>query len=144
VSRLNTSDRTVCAELEIALVAPDDVMVPLIVSLYYSPRDPYAVRMAFHVGTDEPNEWTFARDLLAEGLQTCAGVGDVQMWPSSSETAADSILNLQLVSPTGSARIQVPAAEVATFLGRTYRLVQLGEESSAIDIDAELSFLLRD
>jgi hypothetical protein len=140
---LNTSDRTVCAELEIALVAPDDVMVPLIVSLYYAPRDPYAVRMAFHVGTDEPNEWTFARDLLAEGLRTCAGVGDVQIWPSS-ETAAGGIVNVQLLAPTGSARIQVPAAEVAAFLERTYRFVELGEESSAVDIDAELSILLRD
>lgn len=140
---MNTSDRTVCAELEIALVAPDDVMIPLIVSLYYTPRDPFAVRMAFHVGTDEANEWTFARDLLAEGLQTCAGSGDVQIWPSS-ETAEDGIVNLQLLSPTGSARFQAPAAEVAAFLGHTYQLVELGEESSVIDIDAELAVLLRE
>lgn len=140
---MNTSDRTICADMEITLAAPDDVMVPLIVSLYYSPRDPYAVRMAFHVGTDAANEWTFARDLLAEGLLTCVGVGDVQIWPSS-DSAADGIVNLQLLAPAGSARLHAPAAEVAAFLEHTYQLVKQGAERSTIDIDAELSALLRE
>ena len=51
--------------------------------MYYSGSDPYAVRMAFHVGTDEPVEWIFARDLLAAGIESRQGEGDVQVWPSS-------------------------------------------------------------
>ena len=137
---MNTSDRTVCAELEIALVAPDDVIVPLTISVHYSAHDPYAVRMVFDVGTGETNEWTFARELFAQGLRTCAGVGDVQVWPSG---AANGTVNVQLSAPTGSARIKAPAAEVAAFLEQTYRLVDLGGESSALDIDEELSDLLR-
>jgi len=50
--------------------------------MYYSGSDPYAVRMAFHVGTDEPVEWIFARDLLAAGIESRHGEGDVLVWPS--------------------------------------------------------------
>ena len=50
--------------------------------MFYSGSDPYAVRMAFHVGTDEPVEWIFARDLLAAGIESRQGEGDVHVWPS--------------------------------------------------------------
>ena len=61
------SSVTVSAELGLSLVVPEHGSVPLVASLYYSADDPYAIRMAFHVGTDEPVEWIFARDLLAVG-----------------------------------------------------------------------------
>lgn len=146
---MNISDRIVSAELEIALIAPDDVMIPLIASLHYTPSDPYAVRMAFHTGVGEPNEWTFSRDLLADGLLTCAGAGDVQIWPSAGHVlgvedgaAGRGVVNVQLSSPSGSARFRAPADGIAGFLGRTYQLVGLGEESAAMDIEAELAGLL--
>lgn len=135
ISDHTVAAETVSAELEVAFVTPDDVLIPLNVSLYYTSRDPYAVRVAFHVGTDKPTEWIFARDLLAQGLMTCAGVGDVQIWPSSGG------VSLQLCTPTGSARFQVPAAEIAAFLEATYELVELGEEHREIDIEAELALL---
>lgn len=138
---VDISGNTIAAELGIVLIAQDDLAVPLIASLYYSPRDPYAVRMAFHVGTDEPIEWVFARDLLSEGLATCAGAGDVKIWPSAGE-ADDSLLNLQLSSPMGLARFQAPADEIAQFLRRTCELVQFGAEASEIDLDGELAALL--
>ena len=72
----------VSAELGIGLVGPEHTIVPLMASLYYRCPDPYAVRMAFHVGTDEPVEWTLARDLLAAALHSREGIGDVQAWPS--------------------------------------------------------------
>lgn len=138
---MDIGDRTVSAEavsaeLEVALIAPDDVVVPLDASLYYTSRDPYAVRVAFHVGADRPNEWTFARDLLAQGLMTCAGVGDVQLWPSD-----DATVTLQLCAPQGSARFHAPAEGIAAFLTATYNLVELGQEAREIDIEAELALL---
>jgi len=78
------SGTTVSAELGLMLVVPQHTTVPLVASLFYSGDDPYAVRMAFHVGTDEPVEWIFARDLLAAGMAEPAGEGDVRAWPSSS------------------------------------------------------------
>src|SRR6266496_1664587 len=78
---------TISAELGLRLVVPQQTIVPLVASMYYSGTDPYAVRMAFHVGTDEPVEWIFARDLLAAGIESRQGEGDVQVWPSSASCA---------------------------------------------------------
>jgi hypothetical protein len=33
------------------------------------PSGPYAVRLAFRAGLEEPVEWIFARDLLSRGIQ---------------------------------------------------------------------------
>src|SRR5579875_3034848 len=78
---------TVAAELGLGLVVPQQTIVPLVASMYYNDSDPYAVRMAFHVGTDEPVEWIFARDLLAAGIESRHGEGDVQVWPSPTSCA---------------------------------------------------------
>ena len=77
-----SSSTTISAELGLKLVVPQQTIVPLVASMYYSGSDPYAVRMAFHVGTDEPVEWIFARDLLAAGTITpvidrCYGLAEV-------------------------------------------------------------------
>src|SRR5215469_12530291 len=66
---------TVSAELGLSLVVPEHGAVPLVASLDYCADDPYAIKMAFHVGTDEPVEWIFARELLAAGLEGPAGEG---------------------------------------------------------------------
>jgi hypothetical protein len=66
---MSSNSRTaVSAELGLGLVGPEHAIVPLMASLYYSCQDPYAVKIAFHVGTDEPVEWIFARDLIAASL----------------------------------------------------------------------------
>ena len=65
---MSSNSRTaVSAELGLGLVGPEHAIVPLIASLYYSCQDPYAVKIAFHVGPDEPVEWTLARDLVPDG-----------------------------------------------------------------------------
>jgi hypothetical protein len=146
---INSSSTTVSAELGLRLVASEQAVVPLVASLHYSGSDPYAIRMAFHVGTEEPVEWIFARDLLADGLMTPEGDGDVQIWPSSPVVDADggvqgplSVLNVKLSSPFGEAHFEAPAEAIANFLDKTYRIVRMGKESEVIDIDAELNGLL--
>jgi Streptomyces sporulation and cell division protein, SsgA len=147
---MNTSG-IVSTELGLVLVAPEDTIVPLMASLHYTCRDPYAIKMAFHIGTDEPVEWTFARDLLEAALHSREGIGDVQAWPSpapgesadEAETATGSgILNIAMSSPFGQAEFQAPAEDVASFLRRTYEVVPVGDESRYVDFDAELSQLL--
>ena len=147
---------TISAELGLRLVVPQQTIVPLVASMYYSGSDPYAVRMAFHVGTDEPVEWIFARDLLAAGIESRQGEGDVQVWPSPASCAetgepgrtgsADTtgkILNIELSSPFGQAHFEAPAQAMSAFLRRTYQIVPAGKESTFIDIEAELNELLR-
>ena len=144
-----SSSTTISAELGLRLVVPQQTIVPLVASMYYSGKDPYAVRMAFHVGTDEPVEWIFARDLLAAGIESRQGEGDVQVWPSarscaeSDLSAEGKVLNIELSSPFGQAHFEAPAQAMSAFLQRTYQIVPAGQESTVIDIEAELNDLLR-
>jgi Streptomyces sporulation and cell division protein, SsgA len=144
---------TVSAELSLGLVRPGGAVVPLMASLHYSRTDPYAIRMAFHVGMDEPVEWALARDLLAAGLHGREGIGDVQAWPSvapgpaagegiNPEAAGPGIMNIAMTSPFGHAQFQAPAAAIAAFLDRTYQIVPVGQETCHLDLDAELAQLL--
>ena len=147
-------DRTriaVSAELSLGLIRPEHTIVPLMASLHYTRDDPYAVKMAFHVGTGEPVEWTLARELLAEALHSREGIGDVQVWPSAASgdpeagegtAAGHGIVNISMTSPFGHAQFEAPAAAVAAFLRRTYQIVPEGQESLFIDFDAELTELL--
>jgi hypothetical protein len=151
-----SSSTTISAELGLKLVVPQQTIVPLVASMFYSGSDPYAVRMAFHVGTDEPVEWIFARDLLAAGIESRQGEGDVHVWPSAGSCAETSdldltgtpepgerVLNIELSSPFGQAHFEAPAQAMSAFLRRTYQIVPAGQESSYIDIEAELNDLLR-
>jgi hypothetical protein len=133
------SSVTVSAELGLSLVVPDHGSVPLVASLYYSAEDPYAIRMAFHVGTDEPVEWIFARDLLAVGLEGAAGEGDVQVWPA--EEDGQELLNIALSSPFGQAHFEAPRSSTSAFLSRTYEVIAPGHEAEYIDVDDELAEL---
>jgi hypothetical protein len=137
---MNTS-AIVAAELGLRLVVPEHGGVPLTASLYYRGDDPYAIRMAFHVGTDDPVEWIFARDLLAEGLDCVAGDGDVRVWPSTA--AYRDVLNLVLSSPFGQAHFEAPLTALTGFLLRTFEVVPAGREGEFIDIEGELNDMLR-
>jgi hypothetical protein len=134
------SSTTVSAELGLSLVVPEHGAVPLVASLYYSAEDPYAIRMAFHVGTDEPVEWIFARDLLAVGLEGPAGEGDVQVWPADEH--GREVLNIALSSPFGEAHFEAPRSATSAFLNRTYEVIAPGLEAEFIDVDGELDELL--
>jgi hypothetical protein len=157
-----SSSTTISAELGLRLVVPQQTIVPLVASMYYSGKDPYAVRMAFHVGPDEPVEWIFARDLLAAGIESRQGEGDVQVWPSLISCAetddldvigtveteeppgtSGQVLNIELSSPFGQAHFEAPAEAMSAFLARTYQIVPPGQESGYIDIETELNDLFR-
>src|ERR1700719_953736 len=71
---MNSSRVAVSAELSMGLVGPEHTIVPVMASLHYTSEDPYAVKMAFHVGTDEPVEWALARDLLAAAPASPGGI----------------------------------------------------------------------
>jgi hypothetical protein len=143
----SNSSTAVSAELGLGLVGPERTIVPLMASLTYSCQDPYAVKIAFHVGTDEPVEWTLARDLLAAALHSREGIGDVQAWPSAASGEGltgigQQVLNIAMTSPFGHAQFESSAAAVEAFLAQTYQVVPEGHESDYMDFDAELTELL--
>ena len=137
---MNRSD-TVAADLGLTLVVPEHGGVPLTASLYYRGDDPYAIRMAFHVGMDDPVEWIFARDLLAAGMHEPTGDGDVRVWPGADTDRR--VLNISLSSPFGQAHFEAPLPAMSQFLLRTFELIPVGREGDFTDIDGELNELLR-
>jgi hypothetical protein len=139
------SSSSVSAELGLRLVVPQQTVVPLVASLYYSKEDPYAIRIAFHVGLDEPVEWIFARELLSSGVEGREGLGDVVVWPStgSADGRPGSVLNIELSSPFGQAHFEAPIKEVSDFLKRTYAIVPAGDEAEFVNVETELADLLR-
>ena len=135
------SSNTLSTDLPIRLVILEQqIAVELMASLYYTAADPYAVRLAFHLGLDESIEWVIARELLLEGLDNRAGLGDVQVWPAHADT---STIYLSLTSPSGDALFEVPRDKIADFLSGTARIVPAEAESAFINIDDGLAELLR-
>ena len=140
---MTTRPNSVSSELQLRLVVPGAAALPVRSGLSYDPADPYAVTVAFHTTSGTSSDvvqWTFARQLLADGLTAPAGEGDVQVWPSSS--GGGSVVCLSLSSPSGRALFEVPLAELAQFLGETYAVVPSGAESELVDVEGELALLL--
>ncbi|MCK2239537.1 MULTISPECIES: SsgA family sporulation/cell division regulator [unclassified Crossiella] len=117
------------------LVAPP---VPVEVELGYSTTDPYAVRAVFNPGGSASVEWILARDLLADGLISDSGEGDVRMWPILDQV--DQVV-IEFTTPAGHARFTADAEELADFLNRSYELVAPGSEHEWFDFEHELTHL---
>ncbi|NLU66556.1 SsgA family sporulation/cell division regulator [Streptomyces sp. HNM0574] len=127
-------------ELEIQLVLSPERSIPVPARLTYRPEDPYAVHIAFHVGSEAPVHWTFARELLVEGVFRPCGQGDVRVWPTKS--GSRSIICVALSSPDGDALLEAPAGAVSAWLERTLRIVAPGTEHERLGIDEALGKLL--
>jgi len=127
-------------ELELGLVLSPERSIPVPARLAYRTDDPYAVHISFHIGTEAPVNWTFARELLIEGIFRPCGEGDVRVWPTK---AGDrSVIRMALASPDGSALLEAPAAPVSAWLERTLRVVPPGSEGDELPVDAALTELL--
>lgn len=135
----------VSAEIGIRLIGPGGTAVPLTAGLFYTARNPYAVRIAFFTGRGERVEWTFARELLDTGLQRPTGLGDVRVWPSPrSRRGLRRPVNLEISSPHGMATFEVPARDLRNFLRRTYAVVPAAAEGEHLDFETGLRELLRE
>ncbi len=135
-----STTQTVSTELELRLVVPGSASLPVVAGLRFEVDDPYAVHVAFHTGGTDVVEWTFARQLLSDGVSRSVGEGDVQVWPS--HASGRPVVCLSLSSPSGRALFEVPLTELVEFLNRTYRAVPIGSESQHVDVEAELALLL--
>lgn len=114
---------------------------PFLADLRYDTADPLAVRIVFPaeaslVGTE--TTWTFARDLLASGVERATGAGAVRLWPRG----ADVVL-LELQAPEGVAIVELATDAVQEFLRNSHELLPVGVETSGVDIDQALADLLR-
>ncbi|MFF3914972.1 SsgA family sporulation/cell division regulator [Streptomyces sp. NPDC001852] len=108
--------------------------------LSYRSDDPYAVHIAFHINSGSAVNWTFARDLLVEGVFRACGQGDVRVWPTKAE--GRSVVLMALSSPNGDALLEAPVTQVSAWLERTLRAVPPGTEGGQLGIDDALDQLL--
>jgi hypothetical protein len=116
----------------------DEPVVPVV--LRYDANDPLAVHAAFAAEASldgTPTVWTFARELLDEGLRAPAGTGDVHIWPCG---RAQTVMELH--SPDGLALVQFDTAVLRRFLRRSYTVVPAGHESLGPGLERGLSALL--
>ncbi|MEV6396473.1 SsgA family sporulation/cell division regulator [Streptomyces sp. NPDC051907] len=127
-------------ELELTLVLSPERSIPVPARLSYRTDDPYAVHISFHVGSDSPVNWTFARELLVEGVFRPCGDGDVKVWPTKVDGRG--VILMALSSPDGDALLEASAAVVSAWLERTLRAVPPGTESEQLGIDEGLAELL--
>jgi hypothetical protein len=132
---------TVTAELQVSLMVPGATGLPVRAGLGYDAADPYAVRVGFRTAPGgDVVEWTFARQLLTDGVTAPAGEGDVRTWPRSRD--GEPVVCLSLTSPSGSALFEIPVPDLVEFLTMTYAAVPTGTESAHVDVEAELEHLL--
>jgi hypothetical protein len=139
---MTASPQFVTAELGLRLVVPDGTPLPVTASIRYDASDPYAVTVTFFTGASEPVRWTFARQLLTDGVERSVGEGDVRVWPANSDGAP--VVYIALSSPSGRALFEASLADVVEFLGRSYTAVPTGAESDFVDVDTELILILSD
>jgi sporulation and cell division protein SsgA len=125
-------------ELKLVLSPERSVLVPAL--LAYRTDDPYAVHIAFHINSEQPVNWTFARELLVEGVFRPCGQADVRVWPA--KTDGRSVVVMALASPDGEALLEAPAAQVSAWLERTLRVVPPGSETEQLRIDDALDRFL--
>lgn len=111
------------------------------VVLRYNPEDPYAVQVRFREpATGKTVRWSFARELLACGLNEPSGTGDVRLWPWNTPKAK--VVGLALSSPQGDALFEFRRSVLKRFLRSTFQLVPCGHETDYYDLDKEISRLL--
>ncbi|MCL6675048.1 SsgA family sporulation/cell division regulator [Streptomyces panaciradicis] len=127
-------------ELELRLILSPERGIPVPARLSYRTDDPYAVHVAFHIHSEQPVDWTFARELLVEGVFRPCGQGDVRVWPTKTEGRG--VVLMALSSPDGDALLEAPAAQVSAWLERTLRVVPPGTEGGQLGIDDALDQLL--
>ena len=138
--RAGTSATSVQRRIHLDLIDGMGRSIDLTAGFHYDAADPFAVTLTFY--TDGPEvTWSFARDLLVEGLTQPSGAGDVHVWPSEAANGR-ALTVIELQSPGGQALLQAPAAAIAAFVDASLEIVASGEESSQLDLDALVDELL--
>jgi Streptomyces sporulation and cell division protein, SsgA len=110
---------------------------PVVTRWTYSVDDPFAVTLGVRTRSDRFVEWLVARDLVIESLRAPAGCGDVRMSPQ--RVQGYDIVEIEIRSTDGRAILEVDRDLLTEFVDATAALVPLGDESTHMDLDAEIN-----
>jgi hypothetical protein len=131
---MNTAPATVTQPVTLELIDAAGTTTPIEAELRYDANDPYAVTAVFMTGAHQV-QWTFGRELLAEGLYEPAGDGDVHVWPCL-DSDGHAVVIIELCSPDGEALVQARTGDLTRFVERMSTAVAMGSESALMDVDA--------
>ncbi|TDV41421.1 SsgA family sporulation/cell division regulator [Actinophytocola oryzae] len=123
------------------LVALYDGTTPVRSRWSYRADSPFTVTASFQTDRDRWVEWVFSRELLVDGLEDSAGIGDVRF--RSLEERGLRMLVVEIESPEGYALLELDHEAVAGFMGETDELVPIGSEEEHFDVDALIEELTR-
>ena len=110
---------------------------PVVTRWTYSAADPFAVTLGVRTRGDRFVEWLVARDLAIDALHGPAGCGDIRMSPQ--HVQGYDIVEIEIRSTDGRAILEVDRDLLAEFVAASMQLVQVGDESAHMDLDAEIS-----
>lgn len=132
----------------------------VLVVLSWWSDNPYAIELRFLTkgrATNDDVVWVISRELLAEGMDFPAGIGDVHICPvvelpccddhCDDHVADTPLTELRLRSPSGRAEVQFDTNDLSEFLDSTAQLIPIDEESARgtlLDIDEELYRMIDD
>lgn len=111
---------------------------PMRVEFVYHAADPFAVLFNFRSNRQSWICWSFARDLLADGVNTAAGDGDVHVAPDATDPT---VVWVSLCSPSGTGTYAFRRADLEHALDASEGLVPAGCESALIDWEHEFAVL---
>lgn len=135
------SPETVTSDVEMRILLESGVTAPMPCALTYNVGDPYAVQATFRHSEGEVT-WVFARDLLRSGVLESAGEGDIKVRPVT--VGGETLIQLELSSPSGRAVIQADRSEIAEFVEASDDLLPPGMEWQYLNFDNALADLLGD
>ncbi|MFF0050741.1 SsgA family sporulation/cell division regulator [Streptomyces sp. NPDC005498] len=100
--------------------------------LSYDAEIPLAVALAFDAGGERPVRWVLDRQLLADGLTTLVGDGEVALWPMPDSGTGRSSFCLRVGERDRAALFEIPAEPVVRWLASTWNLVPRGTEPDGV------------
>ncbi|HPQ85247.1 MAG: SsgA family sporulation/cell division regulator [Actinobacteria bacterium] len=127
---MSSSGAEVTQVVSTTLVGRDEIVAAQFI---FRCDGPFAVSAVFTAGGTQVL-WTFARELLRDGLYAPAGGGDVMVAP-----AGRGRVTLTLSSASGVAMLACDGADLAIFVQRVYAAVPEGEESTGMAMDRFLA-----
>ena len=86
--------------------------------------------------------WIFARELLARGLTSPAGQGDVHIWPCLDAIGRATVI-IELCSLDGELVAQAGTQDISRFVNRSLATVPADTETDHMDIDQLINQLLQ-
>jgi hypothetical protein len=117
--------------LEITHHVTSSLAVRLNCAFSYRTDDPLAVTLVFGDDTEWPVRWVLCRELLAAGLVSRQGEGEVVLWPAPDDDGPSSFC--LRVGGDRTALFEIPVGPVAEWLAGTYAMVPPGTELSGVD-----------